>query len=347
MVKLPPLSKECVPIVTVADLLVMARGRWVEILTDAGVPAEALADRRGRPCPRCGGRDRFAALADLADRGSVICRHCFNGGTEPRPGDGLATLRWWLGATAAEAAQWLAAWLGVGPGDAKASRRPVERRLAIPEANAQDDRFAEMADRYFDAMTPGRRVWCAGLIGLPPEPLVSLRVGWADKFKASSWPMRDAKGRVIGIRLRCPKRAKKWAVTGSRAGLFIPLDLACTAGRLFVCEGPTDTAALLSIGLSVVGVPAAGGAADLVAALVRDRGPVEVVVMADRDGPGRVGAESLAAAVLSVRPVRVVSPPDGFKDARDWVGRGADRRTVLDAVGASPLRALAVRRATV
>jgi phage/plasmid primase-like uncharacterized protein len=346
MVKLPPLPKECVPIVSVPDLLVMARGRWIEILTDAGVPAEALADRRGRPCPRCGGRDRFAALAELADRGSVICRHCFNGGTEPRPGDGLASLRWWLGVDAAGAAQWLAAWLGVGSGHALPSRRPVERRLVIPDADAQDDRFAEMADRYFDAMTPGRRVWCAGLIELPPEPLVSLRVGWVEECKASSWPMRDAKGRVIGIRLRCPKRAKKWAVTGSRAGLFIPADLACTAGRLFVSEGPTDTAALLSIGLAVVGVPSAGGAADLVAALVRERGPIEVIVMADADGPGRAGAESLAEVLLSVRPVRVVSPPDGFKDARNWIGRGADRRAVLEAVGASPVKSLTVRRAT-
>ena len=25
------------------------------------------------------------------------CRHCFTAGTDPRPGDGLATLMWWMG----------------------------------------------------------------------------------------------------------------------------------------------------------------------------------------------------------------------------------------------------------
>lgn len=344
MPELPPIPKHN-PIIPVADLLMMARGRWPEILTDAGIPADALAERRGRPCPRCGGCDRFAPMPDFADRGSVVCRHCFNGGTDPKPGDGLATLRWWLGATASEAAQWLSAWLGIGPGDAKAIRRPIERRLVIPSGDGPSDQFAEMADRWFKAMTPGRRVWCADLIDLPAEPFLRLRVGWIEDSRATSWPMCDAGGRVIGVRLRCPKTAKKWAVSGSRAGLFIPADLKCTAGRLFVCEGPTDTAALLSIGLDVVGVPSAGGAADLLARLVRDRGPVEVVVMADADGPGRDGAERLAEALLPIRPVRVVSPPNGFKDARDWIGRGADRAIVLGAIGAAPVRCLKLRRA--
>lgn len=344
MVKLPPLTN-CKPIVTVDDLLSMARGRWLRILGDAGMPADAISDARGKPCPRCGGSDRFAPMKDFADRGSMICRHCFNGDTEPRPGDGLASLRWWLGVDAAGAAKWLAAWLGVGPGDATAPRRPLERRLVIPEDDGHTDRFAEMADRWFDAMTPAHRVWCAEQVVLPPEPFMSLRVGWAAGSRATTWPMRDAKGRVIGVRLRCPETAKKWAVTGSRAGLFIPSAMDCSVGRLFVCEGPTDTAALLSIGMAVVGVPSAGGAADLLSLLVRDRGPAEVVIVADGDGPGCDGAERLAEAVLPIRPVRVLSPPVRYKDARDWVGHGADRRIVLDAADAAPVRCLKVRRA--
>ena len=345
MVKLPNL-KNVAPIVSVDDLLGMARGRWREILTAAGIPADALADARGRPCPRCGGFDRFAPMKDFADRGSVICRHCFHGGTEPRPGDGLATLRWWLGVDAAGADQWLAAWLGVGGGRATASRRPIERRVTIPADDRPDDRFADMADRWLRAMTPGRRWWVADRIDCLAESIASLRVGWVADSGATSWPMCDADGRVIGIRLRCPETGRKWAVSGSRAGLFAPSDLDCMRGRLFACEGPTDTAAMLSIGLAAVGVPSAGGAADLMADLVRDRLPSEVVVMADGDGPGRTGAERLAESLLPIRPVRVVSPPDGFKDVRDWIGRGADRRIVIDAVDACLARRLRVRRAT-
>jgi hypothetical protein len=49
-----------------------AAGRWLEILTAAGIPAAAL-DGKGHPCPRCGGSDRFAAHKDIAQRGAVIC----------------------------------------------------------------------------------------------------------------------------------------------------------------------------------------------------------------------------------------------------------------------------------
>jgi len=341
----PPPPTNHNSIVSTDDLLTMAWGRWPEILADAGIPAGALSDRRGRPCPSCGGIDRFALMKDFAERGSVICRHCFNAGTEPRPGDGLATLRWWLGATVAEAAQWLASWLGVGPGDAKASRRPIERRLVIPGRADDCERFRLMAEVCRRNMRPEWLQRAADLLGLPPKSLARLDCGWSVSDRATAWPMRDATGSVIGIRLRCPKTSKKWAVNGSRAGLFIP-DLSCIAGRLFVCEGPTDTAALLSIGLDAVGVPSAGGAADLLAKLVRDRAPTEVIVMADADGPGRDGAERLAEALLPMRPVRVVSPPNGVKDARDWIGQGVDRAIVLGAVLAAPVRCVKVRRAT-
>lgn len=88
---------------SIDDLMRLAAGRWIEILMAAGIPSDALDGRRGRPCPRCGGRDRFAPMIDVAERGAVLCRHCHNGGTDPRAGDGLAALRWWLGCSVADA----------------------------------------------------------------------------------------------------------------------------------------------------------------------------------------------------------------------------------------------------
>ena len=64
--------------------------------------------------------------------------------------------------------------------------------------------------------------------------------------------------------------------------------------RVFVTEGPSDAAALLSVGLDVVGVPSAGGCADLLARLVRRLEPEDVVIVADGDGPGQRGAMTLA-----------------------------------------------------
>lgn len=36
-----------------------ASGRWLDILIDAGLP-EVMLLRLNRPCPLCGGRDRFS-----------------------------------------------------------------------------------------------------------------------------------------------------------------------------------------------------------------------------------------------------------------------------------------------
>lgn len=330
---------------TIDALLAMARGRWFEILAEAGIPSDALDGRRGRPCPRCGGRDRFAPLPDLATRGAVLCRRCFHAGTDPRPGDGIATLRWWLCCDVAEALRWLRSWLGVGAGDPDPMGRPVERRLMIPGRSAGCDRWAELAADWSRAMRPDWRRRAAGLLGLPVGPLLRLGVGWASEYRATSWPMRDSAGQVIGVRLRCPRTARKWAVRGSRAGLFYDPGLSSIEGpsRLWLAEGPTDTAALLSIGLAAVGVPSASGGRDLVAGLCRQVRPGEAVIVADADGPGREGAERLARDLMAVVPsVRVIAP-EATKDARAWVVAGADRDAFDTAADAVPARRLAVR----
>lgn len=332
------------PNYSIDDLKRLASGRWVHILADAGIPSDVLHGRRGRPCPRCGGRDRFAPMRDLPERGAVLCRYCFNASNDPRPGDGLATLRWWLGGSVSDACRWLAAWLGVDDRDrARMMRRPVERRLSIPDRR-DDRRFDLMAEVMRRNMRPDWMRRAADLLGLPVEPLARLGVGWSPVHRATTWPMRDDAGRMIGVRLRCPTTARKWAVTGSRAGLIYDPELLSIEHprRLWVVEGPTDTAALLSIGLDAVGVPSAGGAADLLDSLARRLRPVSIVIVADGDGPGLAGAERLADALMIVAPVSVICPADGLKDCRAWIVAGADRATVEGVADAAPIRRLNV-----
>lgn len=315
-----------VSFVSAADLRRMASGRWMEILQDAGLPIDALQGRKGRPCPRCGGCDRFAPLKDVVESGAVLCRHCFNGSTEPRCGDGIATLRWWLGLDVSGALRWLQDWLSlgiasywIGPSD----------NVAEPELPPSVDRkrFELMASVWHRNMRPSWQAKAARLLGLPCEPLVLLQVGWAPEHRATSWPMRDASDAIVGLRLRCPKTAKKWAVTGSQAGLFFaPGQIG--SGRWFVCEGPTDTAALLSVGLQVVGVPSAGGGRDALVELCRRLRPDELVMVADADGPGVEGARRIADAVMMLARVRMITPGNGCKDARAWIVAGADRAVV-------------------
>lgn len=333
-------QREYVP---ASELKSLASGQWLAILNDAGLPASVLEGRRGRPCPRCGGRDRFSPMADIEARGTVLCRHCHNATTNPRAGDGIATLRWWFACDTREALEWLAEWLKAGPACVPVVG-PVVRLLQPSTSSAEQSRFELMAELWQRNMRPTWLERAASLLGLPAEPLKRLGVGWSPAHRATSWPMRDAAGNVVGIRLRCPKTGKKWAVKGSRAGLIYPIDLSLSepARRLIICEGPSDAAALLSVGMAVIGVPSAGCGAEYLDSLARRLLPSEIVVLADADAAGLAGAERLASRLILVAPIRVATPPEGIKDARAWVCSRADRSAIEASFDVVPLRTLAL-----
>ncbi|MBM4020627.1 MAG: toprim domain-containing protein, partial [Planctomycetes bacterium] len=101
-------------------------------------------------------------------------------------------------------------------------------------------------------------------------------------------------------------------------GLFWPEDLAST-GPLLVCEGPTDTAAMLDLGYDAIGRPSCTGAVDMVIQVVRHLRHRDVVILADADGPGIDGANRLAEAMTEAgRRPKVVRPLE-HKDARAWI----------------------------
>jgi DNA primase len=156
--------------------------------------------------------------------------------------------------------------------------------------------------------------------------------------------MTDAAGNVRGIRLRRPN-GFKFSVTGGRKGLFIPSGVESGDSLLLVCEGPTDATALLDMGLvNVVGRPSCTGGIKLIVEMVRRRRPLEVVVVADGDEPGRRGADNLASVLVAYAPaVRVIAPPAGIKDARAWLQAGGTRRDVQEATGAALVRRLVIR----
>jgi DNA primase len=153
-------------------------------------------------------------------------------------------------------------------------------------------------------------------------------------------------GAVRGIRLRRPG-GYKFAVKDGRDGLFLPAGAEAAGGPLLICEGPTDAAALIDMGFgagAVAGRPSCTGGVKLLCELVRRRRPLEVVVLADGDEPGRRGAANLASVLLAYAPaVRVIAPPEGVKDAREWLRAGGTRRDAEAAIQAAPARRLSVR----
>jgi DNA primase len=156
--------------------------------------------------------------------------------------------------------------------------------------------------------------------------------------------MTDGAGNVLGIRLR-RQNGFKFSVTGSKEGLFLPSGIEAERSPLLVCEGPTDTAAMLDLDYRiVVGRPSCTGGIKLLVEVVRQRQLPEVVIVSDGDEPGRRGADNLARVLVAYAPaVRVIAPPEGVKDVRAWLQAGGSRRVVAQAIDAAIVRRLVIR----
>ncbi len=160
--------------------------------------------------------------------------------------------------------------------------------------------------------------------------LDALQPAWDPAHEALAFPMRDGSGSVTGIRLRNAE-GKKWAVRGGGDGLFYAPDLT-VKDDLVICEGPTDTAAALSLGLDAVGRPSCSSGVAHLVALVKRLRVRSLTIVADHDAPhvrpdggtyspGLDGARKLIGEVG--RMARIVVPP--AKDIRAWFKAGATR----------------------
>jgi len=187
--------------------------------------------------------------------------------------------------------------------------------------------FAEECRRALDAVALSR---FADKMGLSAGSLKRLGIGWSAEHSAFTFPMRAAEGSVVGIRLRL-RNGRKLSVRGGHEGLFVPVGLQ-TRGDLYLPEGPTDTAALLGLGIEAVGRPSCNGGIKHVVRLLARSDYFGVTVVADRDE--KSGAGERWAKVLAERAADYagqlwfLKPPSSFKDMRDWARAGATRAEV-------------------
>ena len=168
-------------------------------------------------------------------------------------------------------------------------------------------------------------------LSIPCDMLAALDVRWDTAAKAAAFPMRDAEGKVTGIRYRQLKSAKKWALKGSKDGLFFIPGFIPLSEEIVVCEGPTDMLAAASVGLNAVGRSACLTGAALLRDFIKRHHVRRVTIIADDDPPkpkpgggtwrpGIDGAKKLAAD-LGIA-ARIVLPFPGFKDIREWYAKG-------------------------
>ncbi len=192
--------------------------------------------------------------------------------------------------------------------------------------------WAQRAKEYRDALPPSRREALADELGVSPEALKQLGVGYCKHSGRYTFPECNGDRGIIGIVNRQGK--DKRCMKGSKRGLTIPLDLDLDPAKpLLIVEGASDTAAALSIGLQAVGRPSAKGGKNLLFDLLsgdwsdEDGGEIFVIGENDRkdDGswPGRDGARDIARHLARTlgRPVRWVLPPEEVKDLREWIRR--------------------------
>ena len=322
-----------------------ARGRWPDILQEAGIGTEYLS-RKHTACPVCGGRDRFR-FTDKDERGCFICNtHA------PEGGDGFKLLADYRQTDFIGAARFVAECLGgaaivAAVPDAAAiaqrqAREQAEQRRAWEKAKAENFALWNASQPITPDCAVGLYLQRRGL-GLTCYPK-ALRfhaaVPYWDKpnghlVKLGDYPamvaaVQGADSTTIalhktylqasGHKAEVPS-VKKWSArSGDAKGAAIRLFPA--AECMAVAEGiETALAVHCANGLPVwAGVSAFGVSALVLPELVRD-----VVIFADNDEnqTGQKAANQLADRLLAEgKTVRVLFPSVAGRDRLDVLTQG-------------------------
>lgn len=166
----------------------------------------------------------------------------------------------------------------------------------------------------------------ASSIGVSTKSLVAVGAAWAASHSAWAFPMYDGYGEIVGIRLR--NERGKFAVRGSRQGIFTSAECGTRSAEwrktLFVCEGPTDTAAAVELGFFAVGRPNCCCGGDEIKIYARRLGVTRVVIVSDNDKPGLDGARKVGGELKL--PFAIYVPP--AKDLREFVRLGGTRAMI-------------------
>lgn len=211
-----------------------------------------------------------------------------------------------------------------------AQGRPVAppARRQPPTINA-----TAMHRAWLAGTTPEALAAFAASLGVSAASLAAVGAAWAPAHAAWAFPMSDGYGNVVGIRLR--NERGKFAVRGSRQGIFIATEEPRTLNleprtsntvqrTLFVCEGPTDTAAALDLGFFAVGRPNCCCGGLEIRTYARRHQCGKAVVVSDNDKPGLDGAREVGVELRM--PYAIYVPP--AKDLREFCRLGGSRNMI-------------------
>ena len=170
--------------------------------------------------------------------------------------------------------------------------------------------------------------------------LWNMQTGWDGE--AYTFPVRNANDEIIGITRRWPD-GTKGMVKGSQVGIYIPrisFDPLPDEWCLFICEGASDTATALDMGLRVIGRVSCQTGKDHIIRFCLSRDPAQIVIVADNDSAGITGAKILSTDITQaynrvgggVPKILVYLPGDNSKDLREYVQNGGTTAEFLQSV---------------
>lgn len=205
-----------------------------------------------------------------------------------------------------------------------AKERRLMKTTAILKGKCID--FERMTQQYSQQLNMNRLKAVSKQLGVSIESLKRLYIGWDSK--AYTFPMSNDFGKKSGIHRRFPNGFKA-SVKGSKVGLFIPSDLT-GKGPMLICEGLSDTVAALCLAFDAIGRPSCNSKVNMTARYVQGR---NIAIVADNDTPGRSGTEKLALKLVLFCPsVKIICPPAGIKDLRQWLSTGLTSNTLQDII---------------
>lgn len=291
------------------DLQRQASGRWLDLLAAAGIPSELL-NQAGKPCPKCGGEDRFNADRNVASNGKVFCRGCFNKSSAIRPGDGFATIAWWQNGTYSQAMNWVADQLGFS------TTRPAPVDIVTATANSK---------------------------GMPVEAFRQFGVQEAKRGRKKTLVARidvyNEQGEIHSYFDLWPGSKGFCKAGKGNAGLFLPGRLPTDGEIWLLVEGVKDAAVLVGMGYLAAGLPTN----QMNAKYARLFSGAHVVLVPDLDQAGVSGAEKSASRLAGIaESVRIARLPgelqsQGGSDVRDTLKLVDGEKLVREAIArASP-----------
>ena len=320
-----------------------AQGRWPEIFAAAGMDPGHFV-KSNRPCPLCGGRDRFSLLKGERNEpdGRWYCRGC-------RYGDGIELVKRFRGSTFPQTLRWLEAYLGIehqresfchrpeGLSEAEKTVRRRERNLAfwnaavpLRDLSRESPQWKYLASRGLGACD------ASAMLRAEAETEAWETNEDGERRSAGRYPVllaavTDGSGGIITLHrtfltpdggkapLSSPKKLAPGAIEDGLIRLFPPTAILCLAEGIETALSVHEMTGLpVWSAISLTGLRKFGEVPEGVK-------KIHICGDNDRSYAGAAGAYELAARIRRSRPdieVAVHIPPEPGTDWNDVLRSG-------------------------